>query len=92
MSLDDLKDSLVETYNSLNESVPYFPYILGLIIMVILSAGLFLVLNEENKGTTTVSFEVKNQSGIGLRGAKITLIGPDKELTLLTNKDKRAVT
>jgi len=87
MSLEDLKDSLVETYGSLNESIPYFPYILGLIVLVIISGGLFLVLGGGEEGATTVSFEVKNQSGIGLRGAKINLVGPDKELTLLTDKE-----
>ena len=49
MSLNDLKDQIMDTYYQLDEQIPYFPVILGVLILAFIGV-LFLVIFSGTAG------------------------------------------
>lgn len=79
MSLEDLKDQIMDTYYQLDEQIPFFPVLLGVLVLAILGV-LFLGIFGGTGALTTVTIEVENNAGVALRGAEIRVsIGSDTQ-------------
>ncbi|MFH1390815.1 MAG: hypothetical protein ABIH20_00705 [Candidatus Diapherotrites archaeon] len=81
--------SLQDLYETLNESIPFFPVVLGILILIIITGIAFLFLGGESN-TTLVTIEVSNQVGVPLRGIDLEISGLDSILKLKTDKNGRA--
>ena len=94
MSLSDIKETIAEYYYAAADRIPYFPYILGLIILLALGAGAYFAFfaggGEIIPEFAKVSVLVKNAAGASVKAADINVSGLGSPLHTTTGTDGRA--
>ncbi|PIN84778.1 MAG: hypothetical protein COV47_05650 [Candidatus Diapherotrites archaeon CG11_big_fil_rev_8_21_14_0_20_37_9] len=76
---------LSELYSSLNEKIPYFPVILGAIILLALGLLVVLLLGAGGE-STQVKITVKNEAGVPMRTAEVIVGFSSGEQKFTTDK------
>jgi len=84
MSLEDLKFAIQDTYESLNEKIPFFPVLIGIVFVLIVWL-IFFSGGTQQSELTDVLVQVKNNAGAEIRGANVTVKGLENELKLKTD-------
>ncbi len=91
MGFSDIQDSLADFYDSLNEKIPYFPYIFAALLVLLLGLAAYFIFAAPAQQSVEVKVLVKNAAGAAVKGAQVTVIGLEQDLNLQTDKDGVAV-
>ncbi len=90
MGLEELKERVVQTYESFNERIPHFPILVGAACLIILIIFGMFFFSGASLGEQEITITAENAAGVGVRGAQVTVTGLGEALSLLTDKDGKA--
>ncbi|MEM4390817.1 MAG: carboxypeptidase-like regulatory domain-containing protein [Candidatus Diapherotrites archaeon] len=93
MDLNLLKEEIKQGYDLLKQKVPFFPYSIILLLLLI-STGFILTIMQEKKEETEITALVKDNENKAIQGATLSISyeekGEAKEKTLTTNEQGKA--
>ncbi|HLC79947.1 MAG TPA: carboxypeptidase-like regulatory domain-containing protein [archaeon] len=90
MSLEDLKETFAQSFDSISEKVPHVPIVAAVLAIVVFGAMAFLLLPGQAPNAS-ISIVVENAAGVGVRGAQVSIIGLSEPLEITTDKDGKAI-
>ncbi len=87
MAFDDLKAQAEDAYYSLAEKIPFFPFVLAALVIVLL-AGIYIAITPASGHDAQITILVKNPAGVPVKGAEVgALWGLESEWTAQTTGD-----